>query len=112
LFARPLVAAFNDGERVLALGTSLLYLMALWQVLDAAGIIFRGALLGAGDTRFAAGITAVCGWVIMVPSAYVFAFVLKWGVLGAWCGPLLFIAVAGTLYFLRFRSGVWAEARL
>jgi multidrug resistance protein, MATE family len=105
--SEPLMRAFTTDPDLIRLGSSLLRLMAFYQLFDAANIVFRGALIGAGDTRFTAIVTLILAWTVMVGGGYVFAFVLGWGLLGAWLGPFAYITFMALIYWQRWRSGVW-----
>ena len=109
VFAEPLTRLFSNDPNVVPLGANLLRLMAFYQVFDAANIVFRGALAGAGDTRFTAMVTLFGAWLVMVGGAAIFAFVLGWGMLGAWVGPFVYLTLLAVIYTLRWRSGVWAQ---
>ena len=107
VFSEPLMRAFTQDQQVIQLGSSLLKLMAVWQVFDAANIVFRGALAGAGDTRFTALVTLALAWTLMVAGGYVLAFPVGWGLLGAWGGPFAYLMLLAFIYTWRWRSGIW-----
>jgi MATE family multidrug resistance protein len=107
-----LLGIFTSDREVIALGRPLLALGALFQLLDAVGIIAGGSLRGAGDTRFPFVVQASLAWLLRLPLVYCFAVVLSRGVLGAWFGELLYVAVLGSAWLLRFRSGVWRTIRI
>ena len=108
-FAEPLTRVFTGDAAVVPMGAQLLRLMAFYQVFDAANIVFRGSLIGAGDTRFTALVTLVGAWVVMLGGGAFFAFVLRWGVVGAWLGPFVYLTVLAFVYAARWRSGVWTR---
>jgi MATE family multidrug resistance protein len=107
-----LLGIFTTDPEVIALGRPLLALGALFQLLDAVGIIASGSLRGAGDTRFPFVVQATLAWVVRLPLVYTFAVVLGRGVTGAWFGELLYVTVLGSAWLLRFRSGVWRTVRI
>jgi MATE family multidrug resistance protein len=107
---RPKSAAFSP-EELLALGRSMLWLMAAWGMLDTVTIVFSGALKGAGDTRFVMLYMVLGGWLILVPGT-VLLLHLGTGILGLWVWLALYISVlAGGLWW-RWRSGVWKTIRV
>ncbi|WP_424952906.1 MATE family efflux transporter [Deinococcus sp.] len=110
LFPRALIGLFNHDPAVLELGTTVLAVMSAYQLLDGIGIVLGGALSGAGDTRFRLLVTLGGAWLLMVPAATWLA--PRYGVGGAWCAALLYIAVLASLYAWRFRSGRWQKAGL
>lgn len=103
---------FTHDSVVFPLARKLLLFMAVYQVFDAVQIVLRSALIGAGDTRYPMLIAAASGWLIMVPSAYLFGIVLGGGIVAAWGGCALFLTVTAAGYYARFRSGVWAQTVL
>lgn len=107
-----LLGIFTTDPDVIALGRPLLALGALFQLLDAVGIIASGSLRGAGDTRFPFVVQATLAWIVRLPLVYTFALVLGRGVTGAWFGELLYVTVLGSAWLLRFRSGVWRTVRI
>ena len=113
VFAEPMMRLFISDQNVIALGSSVLKLMAFYQVFDAANIVFRAALNGAGDTQFTAVTTLLASWSLMLGGGWLLAFVFKLGLLGAWGGPFIYLTLLAFVYGLRWRSGVWiTKARL
>ncbi|MFC4456280.1 MATE family efflux transporter [Deinococcus sonorensis] len=110
LFPQPLIRLFNQDPEVLKLGTTVLAVMSGYLLLDGIGIVLGGALGGAGDTRFRLLVTLGGAWLLMVPAATWLA--PRYGVGGAWCAALLYIAVLASVYAWRFWSGRWYRARL
>jgi MATE family, multidrug efflux pump len=107
-----LLSVFTRDADVLALGRPLLALGALFQLIDAVGIIAGGALRGAGDTRWPFLVQASLAWSVRLPLVYLCAIVLRGGVTGAWLAELGYVAVLGTALVLRFRSGAWRKIRI
>ncbi|HEX2973636.1 MAG TPA: MATE family efflux transporter [Tepidisphaeraceae bacterium] len=111
-FPRALASAFTRDPAVLQLAEPLLRVMALYQVFDALNIVFRGALNGAGDTRFTMMVTVLGAWALFVPGAWLGAFVFKWGLFGAWAGAIAYLVLAGVTFSTRFRRGRWKEIQV
>ena len=103
----PLLRIFTDDPAVIALGAPLLAMGALFQLCDAVGIITEGALRGAGDTRWPFLAHAVLGWGFFVPTAWILGIAAGYGLFGAWCGGLVFVAALAAVMLWRFRSGAW-----
>jgi putative MATE family efflux protein len=112
LFPEPLLRIFSDDRRVLELGAPLLALAALFQVIDAVGIIVGGSLRGAGDTRWPFFMQASLAWLLRIPVVYACAIALHGGLLGAWVGELVYISVLNVAFVLRFRAGTWRRMRV
>ncbi len=107
-----LLAVFTHDAGVLILGRPLLTIGALFQLIDAMGIIAGGALRGAGDTRWPFLTQTLFAWVLRLPLVYFFAIAWGKGVMGAWLGELGYVAVLGSTFLLRFRAGAWRQIRI
>jgi MATE family multidrug resistance protein len=103
---------FSRDREVLRLGRPLLALGAVFQLVDAVGIIASGSLRGAGDTRWPFVVQTLLAWLLRLPLVYLIAVVLERGVLGAWMGELGYVAVLGATWLLRFRHGAWRTIRI
>lgn len=104
---RQLAGLFTPDPQLVEIAALPMRLIALYQIFDAMNIVFRGALNGAGDTRFAMVLTLCGAWGVFVPTVYFLAFTLDLGLPGAWGGALLYIFLLGVAVGLRFRSGRW-----
>jgi MATE family multidrug resistance protein len=107
LFPSQIVGIFIDDPDVIAAGTLPLRMVGLIQPILAAAIIFAGGLRGAGDTRFPMIVTGASIWLVRVPLSYILAFVLGWGLAGAWVAFAFDLCIRGALNTLRFRAGRW-----
>jgi len=107
-----LLAVFSSDPEIVRLGRPLLALGALFQLVDAVGIIASGSLRGAGDTRWPFMVQASLAWLLRLPLVYLAAVVLHGGVTGAWLGELGYVVVLSSTWLLRFRSGVWRTIRI
>lgn len=87
-------------------------LIAIYQIFDAMNIVFRGALNGAGDTRFGMIFTVIGAWGIFIPTVYLLTFSWGLGLAGAWGGALTYIFCLGVTFLIRFRNGRWKELAL
>ncbi len=97
-----LVRIFSDDPEVLEMGIKLLYVAAVFQILDAVLMVANGALNGAGDTRFTMLVSIAGSWGLMLPGGYFFGHTLGYGAPGAWMGMLIEITVVGALMSWRF----------
>jgi MATE family multidrug resistance protein len=107
-----LLGVFTSDPQVLVLGRSLLALGALFQVVDAVGIIASGSLRGSGDTRWPLAVQAALAWLVRLPLVYTIAVVFARGVTGAWFGELGYVGVLGAAWVLRWRAGTWRTIRI
>lgn len=115
LLPGPLIRLFLDqsdpkaGE-ILAVGTALLAVGALFQLFDAMQVIGLGLLRGVQDTRAPLVIATVSYWLIGVPASYVLAFRFGLAGPGLWLGLALGLAMAALFLMARFWRGAWLQA--
>lgn len=107
-----LLSLITLNPEVVRLGTRILFFAALFQLSDGFGICAVGALKGASDTFFTMWVGIGYAWLLFLPLAYGLGSWLGYGVAGAWCGATVYIVLAGTTYFLRFRSGRWERIQI
>ncbi|MEM8797667.1 MAG: MATE family efflux transporter, partial [Pseudomonadota bacterium] len=94
----------SDDPEVIAIASIMFLTVALMQVADGVQSTAVGALRGLVDNRIPSIISLVAYWLIALPLAYTFGFVLELGPGGLWIGyglALLAAAIALTLRFLR-----------
>jgi len=108
----PIIALFLDmakpeSAQIVAFGTVLLALAALFQLADAMQVIALGLLRGVQDTKVPMVLAAVSYWMIGIPVSYVLAFPLGMGAVGLWLGLVVGLTVAAAALMLRF----WARFR-
>jgi len=90
----------------------LLVMLALWGVADAAALILSGALKGAGDTYFVMYFQSAVAWGFLVVGQVLIVLVFKLNIYISWAWTLLYIAILGVGFFLRFQSGRWKSIDL
>jgi MATE family multidrug resistance protein len=86
----------------------LLRFVAAYCVLDAAAIIFSGALKGAGDTRFIFFVSAAMGIMLVAGTAAALQMPshrLYW----CWSMIMLWVWLMGMIFLWRFMQGKWRE---
>ncbi|MFG6568501.1 MATE family efflux transporter [Sulfitobacter sp. 1A13679] len=106
-YPEPLISVFmqeNEPARaeILAIGTGLLVMAALFQLVDGAQVVALGLLRGVQDTKVPMVMAAVSYWIVGMPCSYLLGFVLGFGAMGIWAGLVAGLAVAGLLLNARF----------
>ena len=106
-FPVPILSLFvdldkPDSQRIVAYGTVLLALAALFQMGDAMQVMALGLLRGIRDTRVPMWAAALSYWVIGIPTSYVLGFGLDLGGAGLWLGLCAGLAVAAGTLMWRF----------
>ena len=89
-------------EQIIHIGALLLIAAALFQFVDGGQSMALGVLRGIQDTAVPMIITLLCYWLVCIPSAYLFAFVLNWAPFGIWAGLATGLGSAALLLSVRF----------
>ncbi len=108
---RPLLALFLDPAdpvrpQVLAIGSRLLAVAALFHFADAGQVLALGLLRGMQDTRAPMLMAAVAYWPLGLGAAYVLGFPMGLGGVGVWLGLVVGLAAAAGLMMTRFWRAV------
>jgi multidrug resistance protein, MATE family len=94
---RQLIGLFSTDTAVLDLGSSLLYLAAVFQLFDGIQGVATGTLRGLGDTRTPMIVNLWAHWLVGLPVSYSLCFIFGWGVQGLWIGLSLGLIVTGVI---------------
>jgi MATE family multidrug resistance protein len=100
---RPLIELYTSDPRVLAVGPTLLWIAAAFQVFDGIQTISTGALRGLGETRAPMLANFIGYWILGLPLGLTLCFILKWGIYGMWIGLTLALIVISSLLLHRWR---------
>jgi len=112
IFGRPLISLYTDSEYVIAVGVTLLWVVAAKQPFQSSQQVLAGALRGAGDTK-AVALCIFIGIVIVRPvMAYVTVTFTELGVLGIWIAMLLDQIARSSYVMWRFISEKWKTIRV
>ena len=95
LAPRFFLQAFINDPKVIAIGVTLMFAVAGFQLFDGAQGVITGNLRGLGDTHTPMICLLIAHWVIGLPVGYFLAFRLGWGVLGLWLGLSTGLVLAG-----------------
>ncbi len=119
LFRSSLVGVFvSDGDpdvvaQVISIGSRLMICAAVFQTFDAVGIVYTGALRGAGDTLVPGVATIALSWSLIVGVGAWLAWNRpEWASVGPWVGASVYIVVYGLWMAARFERGAWRRIRL
>ena len=99
LFRSSLARVFTADPAVVGIASNLMMCAILLQLFDGTGIVFAGALRGAGDTRWIAGLTTVLILCVFTPLSVGSVLFTGLESLGPW--------IAGTVNVCLFSAGVW-----
>jgi MATE family multidrug resistance protein len=97
LIPRTLIGLFTRDEAVLALGSSLLLVAAVFQLFDGVQGVTTGVLRGVADTRTPMMTNLAAHWMFGLPVGYALCFVFGFGVIGLWIGLSTGLIIAGAV---------------
>ena len=103
----PILTLFIDARKpetaqIVAFGSVLLVMAALFQLTDAMQVMALGLLRGIRDTKVPMIAAAVSYWLIGIPSSYVLAFNFGLGGVGLWLGLVVGLLAAASTMMWRF----------
>jgi multidrug resistance protein, MATE family len=101
---RPLIELYTHDPQVLAVGPSLLWIAAAFQIFDGVQTVCTGALRGLGETRAPMLANFVGYWILGLPLGLILCFVLKWGIYGMWIGLTLALVVISSILLYRWQK--------
>ncbi len=95
-----------DSAAIIAYGTGLLAIAALFQMVDAGQVMAMGLLRGLRDTRVPMVLVAISYWLIGIPCAWLLGLHWGYGGMGVWGGLVIGLLVAASSLMWRFWSRV------
>ncbi len=112
VFARQICGLMHKDPDVIEIATPVLMLAGAAQPILALGMVYAGALRGAGDTLYPL-IYTTCGLGLMrLPFGYFFGLTLGWGLFGAWIAVAGDMVIRMLLVATRFRRGKWVALQV
>lgn len=113
----PLSGVFIDGatpnaDVVILAAAQTMLVVALMQPFQMGAVVLSGALRGAGDNLFVAGVMGVCVSVIRPIMAITAVYVLHLGLALTWLLSLSEIALRLLMFSHRFRHGKWMTKKV
>jgi MATE family, multidrug efflux pump len=104
LIPRALIGAFTSDVSVLQIGTSLLFVAAVFQLFDGVQGVATGVLRGLGDTRSPMLWNLGAHWFLGLPLGYALCFIAGLGVIGLWWGLSAGLIICGVALLI-----VWSR---
>lgn len=92
-----LIGLFTREANVVALGSALLFVAAIFQLFDGLQGVATGVLRGVGDTRTPMLTNLAGHWLFGLPVGYSLCFVWGFGVVGLWIGLSTGLIIAGVV---------------
>ncbi|KKM19196.1 hypothetical protein LCGC14_1658080, partial [marine sediment metagenome] len=102
-----------ESAEMIRIGAQVLICAAVFQTFDAVGIVFIGALRGAGDTLWPMLVTFGSSWGVIVGGGVAaIAFLPQLTSIGPWMAASLYVIMIGPLMWCRFEFGAWRNIDL
>jgi Na+-driven multidrug efflux pump len=101
------LAVFTLDQLVIETAIPALQLFALATLVDALPIVLIYSLLGAGATRWVAGVQVIQQFVVMLPLAWLLAYPMGLGVLGLWIGMAGSRVLLALVAIPKFQGETW-----
>ncbi len=97
------IELFTQDTQVVTIGITLLYLVAMFQLVDGTQITLTGILRGLGETKSVFVLILVAYWVAGIPFGSYLAFYHRLGAQGVWIGLTigLFLIGSGLIVLLK-----------
>jgi MATE family multidrug resistance protein len=105
-----LIRLHTPDAAVIALGSQLLFMAALFQLFDGAQVAGVAILRGLADTRVPMIVGAVGYWLVGLPAGYLLGFHTAMGPMGVWGGLCLGLATVALLLGWRVRRVIAAAS--
>jgi len=113
IFRDVLMAFWSSDDKVIETGVNILICAAIYQVFDAARIIYSGSLRGAGDTVWLAIVSALGEVVILgLGGVLILKFFPGLGPVGPWIAATFSIIAVGLANRWRFKTNRWMQIDL
>jgi len=107
----PVALAYID--EIVSIGGPVMICAAVFQVFDAVGIVFIGALRGAGDTFWPMVVSGTLSVGLIIGGGwFMLAAFPSLESIGVWMAGSAFVIALGVVMFLRFRAGHWRKIDL
>ena len=106
-FAEPMMDIFTDDSEVIALGTTVLRMVALSEPVFGAAIILEGMMLGVGNTVVPFIYNIICMWGVRIVGTFICVEFLHMGLVSAWACMIAHNIVLFVLFLFRYIGGKW-----
>ena len=106
-FARPLMSLFSSDEQVIALGSTVLRMVAVSEPFYGVPIVIEGMMQGVGRTLAPFLFNLAGMWGVRIAGTFVCTRLLGLGLQAAWACMIAHNLLLCLLFSLHFRRGTW-----
>lgn len=99
-FPRTILGIFTQDAQILLIGSSVLFVCALFQIFDGAQITLSGILRGFGITKPTFIVVTAGYWLLGIPLGYYLGVMNGMNVLGFWIGVAAALLIIAVLLFV------------
>ncbi|UJF24249.1 MATE family efflux transporter [Suttonella sp. R2A3] len=92
-----IAALYTDNAEIIGIVSSVLAIIAIFQIADGTQVIAAGILRGLQDTRVAMYFAILGYWILGFPAGLTFAYVFDFGLYGLWGGLAVGLAINAVL---------------
>jgi len=110
-FPRLLYGVFTNDRQLIQYGVGFLRILSFSYVFVAVSIIIGGAFQGAGRAVPTLIINMIRSFILGIPFALFFAFVLGWGLNGVWVGIAIAAIISSFISVYWFKKGSWKREK-
>ncbi len=107
--SEPVIRLFIDDPEVIAEGIVLFRVISYSVFFFGIIMVVFGAFQGSGKTTPVMVLSLARLWLLRIPLAYLFSFVLAWGHLGIWWGMFISNVVISVMGLYWFSRGTWKQ---
>ena len=112
LFRKQVMLMFTNDIELIELGSTMLIVLSVIILFQITQVIITGALRGAGDVKFVAGLSQFSVTFLRPILTYLFAYTLGLGLLGAWISVLADQVARLIITRHRFLKAKWTLIKL
>jgi MATE family multidrug resistance protein len=120
IFREQMISMFVAGDvspeearEIVEIGGRLMFVVAFFQTIDALGIVYSGALGGAGDVIWPGVLTVIYAWGPLVLGGWLFiTYMPQLAAVGPWIAAAIYVILLGVTMAWRFERGRWRSITL
>ena len=113
VFREQIMAFWSSDKVVVGIGVKIIILAAIYQVFDAATLVYNGSLRGAGDTVWLAAVSAFGAIVVLGIGGYCLIKLFpQLGALAPWSSATISVITVGLANRWRFKTNRWMRIDL